>query len=138
MRKFEGRQGEVFPVRSALEEAQLESRNWRRLRAEVTLSALAALVVKMGSLREGRKSIVFVSQGPPTFFGRLDGDIEDRMKDVFEAADRGNVTIHVVDPRGLGTEGRGGVRDTLLRLAAETGGRADRQHQRHGAATCAR
>ena len=124
VRKFEGRQGELFPVRSALEEAQLESRNWRRLRAEVTLSALAGLVVKMGSLREGRKSIVFVSQGPPTFFGRLDGDIDHRMQDVFEAANRGNVTIHVVDPRGLGTEGRGGSRDTLYRLAAETGGRA--------------
>ena len=123
VRKFEGRQGEYFPVRSVLEEEQLQSRNVRRIRAEVTLSALAALVVKMGSLREGRKSIVFVSQGPPTFFGRSDIDIEDRMRDVFEAASRGNVTIHVVDPRGLGVEGRGGVRDTLYRLAGETGGR---------------
>ncbi len=123
VRKFEGRQGEYFPMRSALEEEQMQSRNVRRVRAEVTLSALAGLVTRMGSLREGRKSVVFVSQGPPTMFGFYDMDIEDRMRDVFEAASRGNVTIHVVDPRGLGVEGRGGVRDTLYRLAGETGGR---------------
>ena len=36
----------------------------------------SALVARLGGLREGRKSIIFVSQGPPTFFG-ADGNIED-------------------------------------------------------------
>ena len=45
------------------------------------------------------------------------------MQEIDEAANRGNVTIHVIDPRPLGTVGFGG--DTMLRrLAADTGGRA--------------
>jgi hypothetical protein len=64
---------------------------------------------------------LFVSQGPATMFG-YDGNVEERMRDVLQAANRGNVTISVFDPRGLGGEGVG-VRDTLFRLAGETGGR---------------
>jgi hypothetical protein len=45
------------------------------------------------------------------------------MREIDEAANRGNVTIHVIDPRPLGSVGFGG--DTVLRrLAADTGGRA--------------
>lgn len=122
IKKWEGRQGEVFPIRSPIEESQFYSRNVRMVRAEVTLTALNALVARLGSLREGRKSIIFVSQGPPTFFG-ADGNIEDAMTDVLRNASRGNVAIHSLDPRGLGLDGRGGLRDTLLRLSYETGGR---------------
>jgi VWFA-related protein len=122
VRKWEGRQGELFPVRSPIEASQYYSRNVRMVRAEVTLTALNALVARLGGLREGRKSIIFVSQGPPTFFG-ADGNIEDAMTDVLRNASRGNVAIHSLDPRGLGIDGRGGLRDTLLRLSYETGGR---------------
>ena len=45
------------------------------------------------------------------------------MKEAMEAANRGNVTIHVVDPRPLGTVGFGGD-DILRRIAYDTGGRA--------------
>jgi VWFA-related protein len=121
VRGFEGRQGEIFPIKSAMEEEQLSARNLRMVRAEVTLSALAALVTRLGNLREGRKSVIFVSQGPPTMFG-FDGNVESTMREVVQAANRGNVTINVLDPRGLREQGWGG-RDTLLRLAAETGGR---------------
>jgi len=41
---------------------------------------------------------------------------------VIDAANRGNVTIHALDPRGLGTGGRFGS-DSLDQLTAETGGR---------------
>ena len=34
-----------------------------RLRNQVTMSALEALAARLGSMREGRKSIVFVSEG---------------------------------------------------------------------------
>ncbi len=65
VRNFEGRRGQAYPVKSAIEEAQLTQRNWLELRAGVTLSALEALATQMGGLREGRKSILFFSQGPP-------------------------------------------------------------------------
>ena len=65
IRTFKGRRGELVPVRSVLEEAQLSQRNVWELRAGVTLSALEALVTHLGGLREGRKSVIFVSQGPP-------------------------------------------------------------------------
>jgi VWFA-related protein len=121
MSEFEGRRGELFPVKSVLEEAQLTRRNVWELRGGVSLSALGALVTHLGGLREGRKSVLFVSQGPP--LGRLNGPNEDRLEDVLQAANRGNVTIHVFDPRPLGRGVFGGA-DVLRRLSDETGGRA--------------
>ncbi len=120
IRTFEGRRGEVFPVKSAIEEAQLSQRNWQELRAGVTLSALEALATQMGGLREGRKSILFFSQGPPL---PPSSPNEQRYREAIEAANRGNVTIHVIDPRPLGAVGFGGA-NTLRRIAADTGGRA--------------
>ena len=63
IRKFEGRQGEIFPIKSAAEENQLRSGEIDRLRAQVTFSALEALSIRLGGLKEGRKTIVFVSRG---------------------------------------------------------------------------
>jgi VWFA-related protein len=120
IRTFEGRRGRVFPVKSAIEEAQLSQRNWPELRAGVTLSALEALATQMGGLREGRKSILFFSQGPPV---PPSSPNEQRYRAAMEAANRGNVTIHVIDPRPLGSVGFGGA-NILRRIAADTGGRA--------------
>ena len=120
IRTFEGRRGEVFPVKSVIEEAQLTQRNWQELRAGVTLSALEALATQMGGLREGRKSILFFSQGPPL---PASSPNEQRYREAMEAANRGNVTIHVIDPRPLGSVGFGGA-NVLRRIAADTGGRA--------------
>lgn len=120
IRTFEGRYGETFPVKSVIEEAQLSQRNWMELRSGVTLSALKALATQMGGLRDGRKSILFFSQGPGVRPGSLNDQL---LREIDEAANRGNVTIHVIDPRPLGSVGFGG--DTVLRrLAADTGGRA--------------
>ncbi len=117
---FEGRHNEIFPVKNAAEEAQLRSGDVARLRAQVTLSALEALCVHLGGIREGRKTVIFVSQGPSLIFasGTLDRDLED----VIEAANRANVTIDVVDPRGLGMYTR--PADSMYALASGTGGRA--------------
>jgi VWFA-related protein len=120
VRSFEGRRGEVYPVKSAVEEAQLTQRNWQELRAGVSLSALEALATQMGGLREGRKSILFFSQGPPV---RIGGPNDQRLEEALEAANRGNVTIHVIDPRPLGSVGFGGD-NILRRIAYDTGGRA--------------
>lgn len=120
IRTFEGRRGQLFPVRSAVEEAQLSQRNVWELRGAVSLSALEALATHLGGLREGRKSVIFVSQGPPV---SMPGSPNyERLESVLQAANRGNVTIHVLDPRPLGSAPFGGG-EALRRLAAETGGR---------------
>jgi VWFA-related protein len=118
--KFEGRRGELFPVRSAAEEAQHSQRNAWELRAGVTLDALTAISTKLGGMREGRKSILFVSQGPPVSVRSINWP---RLEEVVQAANRGNVTIHTLDPRPLGATEFGG-NFVLRRFSDETGGRA--------------
>jgi VWFA-related protein len=118
--KFEGRRGELFPVRSAAEEAQQSQRNIWELRAGVTLDALNAIVTKLGGMREGRKSVLFVSQGPPMSLRSVNWS---RMEDVVQSANRSNVTIHTLDPRPLGASEFGGNM-VLRRFSDETGGRA--------------
>jgi VWFA-related protein len=121
IQKFEGRRGELFPVRSAVEEAQLSQRNVWELRAGVSLSALEAIITHFGGLREGRKSVLFVSQGPPV---GMPGSVNyPRLEAALQAANRGNVTVHVLDPRPLGSAPFGGA-EVLRRLSTETGGRA--------------
>ena len=117
---FEGRRGELFPVRSAAEEAQQSQRNIWELRAGVTLDAMNAIVTKLGGLREGRKSVLFVSQGPPVSLRSVNWP---RMEDVVQSANRSNVTIHTLDPRPLGSSEFGGNL-VLRRFSDETGGRA--------------
>lgn len=121
IRSFEGRRGQLFPVRSAVEEAQLSQRNVWELRGAVSLSALEALATHLGGLREGRKSILFVSQGPPV--STPGSPNYQRLESALQAANRGNVTVHVLDPRPLGSAPFGGGQ-ALRRLAMETGGRA--------------
>ena len=118
--KFEGRRGELFPVRSAAEEMQQTQRNVWELRAGVTLDAVNAVATHLGGLREGRKSILFVSQGPPVSLRSINWP---RMEDVVQSANRGNVTIHTLDPRPLGSSEFGGNM-VLRRFSDETGGRA--------------
>lgn len=121
IRTFEGRRGQLLPVRSAVEEAQLAQRNVWELRAGVTLSALEAVVTHLGGLREGRKSVIFVSQGPPV--GLPGSPLYPRLEAALRAANRGNVTVHVLDPRPLGSAPLGGS-EALRRLSSETGGRS--------------
>jgi VWFA-related protein len=128
IRTFEGRKGEYAPRNAA------EEQHWRnlpaieRIRSDVVVDALSALSVRLGSLREGRKSIVLVSDG----FGAS----YQRLRDVHRDANRNNVSIYPFDPCGLtapgGFSGNGRPdcspsrfrRDTLQLLAEETDGRA--------------
>jgi VWFA-related protein len=119
--KLEGRLGGFVPPRSAIEEGHLRlgAGQLARVRAQISLSALQAAVVHLAGLREGRKSILFVSQGPPI---RADGtEMFSELRDVIAAANRGNVTVHTLDPRQLGDARR--ISDANEALAAETGGR---------------
>ena len=145
-----------------------------RIRNQVSLSALQALISRMGGLKEGRKALVLVSEGYSNFLppqmrdansqmpgygnpaagnpmagdGNLNEaraqwiaglDMQSDLREIYGAANRNNVAIYPVDPRGLST-GEFGVDqniggrssrdflnatlDTLRVLASETDGRA--------------
>ena len=98
---------------------QLGAGDLTRIRAQVSLSALESLAVHLGGLREGRKSILYVSQGPPMRAGGL--EMFSALREVIIAANRNNVTIHTLDPRQLG-EARL-VSDANTALSSDTGGR---------------
>jgi VWFA-related protein len=116
IRKLEGRYGIYTPTRSAIEDAQLQRRDAARVRTEVTISALKSAAVHLGSLKEGRKAIVFVSEGLP-FLGM---DEFGQFQEMIQAANHNNTAIYPLDPRGLV-----GDSDDLLRTLAErTGGEA--------------
>jgi VWFA-related protein len=129
---FQGRKYDYTP-RNAFEERyanQLPSIQ-ERMRNDITLAALEGLCVVLGGLREGRKTILFVSEGltgtlPPGVRTRgapplptlpsptaADPDAQERrvfldqaevlsdMQQVFRAAARANAAVYTIDPRGL-------------------------------------
>jgi len=117
VKKLEGRSHVYLPPRSVMEEAQLEHQNIERVRSEVTLSALKSAAAYLGTLREGRKAIVFISEGLPA----LDrSDEVSAVEELIRTANDSNTAIYTLDPRGLGP----GVPDVLMRLAYNTGAQA--------------
>jgi VWFA-related protein len=172
---FLGRKYEYEPKNQFEEQyAHYPTETVERVRNQVSLSALKALIVHMGSLKEGRKSLILVSEGytymvPPQMRnadaqqpgagnpnafnpGAGQNDInEDRaawslgldmdsdLREIYDTANRNNVAIYAVDPRGLPgfefdiNEGVGLQTDTkylsttmdsLRTLAENTDGRA--------------
>jgi VWFA-related protein len=119
--KLKGRQGVYVPARSPLEEAQMyRSRDIEMLRAQVTASALEATITFLGSIKEGRKAILFVSQT----IGRLGHspmDTTSWLDSTIRLANAHNTTIYSLDPRGLDMSIR--PSDILHALADQTGGR---------------
>src|SRR4029079_13734631 len=91
--------------------------------------ALEGLATHLGGIKQGRKSIIFVSEAftEPVF----------EMRDLYQAANRANVAIYPLDPRGLSTDRSAAraptshecmamvtpAREFLRTLAFETGGR---------------
>ena len=134
--RFEGRKYNWDPRnRFEFQYAHAPTMEIERIRNEVSLTALRALVTHLGGLREGRKSLILVSEGytnilPPqlrqargTDFPdpRLRGALTDPheramqvgvdlsllgdLRLVFEAANRANTSIYALDPRGLASFG---------------------------------
>jgi len=90
-------------------------------------SALEGLATHLGGIKQGRKTVIFVSEG----FPQAVGDV----RELYQAANRANVAFYPVDPRGLMmSNGRTtgaqimnfqlSARDAMETLASETGGRA--------------
>jgi VWFA-related protein len=118
--RFEGRKGNYMPRNDA--EARYSGAMpaaVEQIRNEVTLSALEGLVIHLGSLREGRKSVILVSEGFPLPWTDMK-----ELQDVADAANRNNASIYALDPRGLTVEDNSYLKDTLYVLANNTDGRA--------------
>jgi VWFA-related protein len=114
--KLTGRRGVYVPARSVMEEELLRRpRDIERVRYEVSMTALKAAAVYLGTLREGRKSIVFVSEG-----ARRAGAGSPLPREVIRAANQYNTAIYTLDPRGLGPR----PSHMLIDLARSTGGEA--------------
>ena len=103
-----GRRGIYVPARSAIEEAHLRNgQDVERIRSQVTTTALKSAIMHLGTLRQGRKAVVFVSES----LGRLGQDTVRVVSDLIRTANDNNTAIYTVDPRGLqaGGAGFGGV-----------------------------
>jgi hypothetical protein len=140
IRQFTGHKGDYTP-RNAIESEQWIEGNraaataaefpeaMERIRDAVVRDALTALAVRVGSTRDGRKSIVFVSEG-------FRGSSVLQLREITKEANRHNASIYPFDARGFGSLGfgsgsaarpgcpRGGSRETLRDLADDTDGRA--------------
>ena len=115
-----GRMGVYFPPRSAVEEAHMRvvtaPRQIEVLRTQVTVTAIKAAAAHLGTLSQGRKTLIVVSErlvGFPsrgmadTMSAGLGGgeltprDLDNMAIDIVRAANDSNTAVHVVDPRGL-------------------------------------
>jgi VWFA-related protein len=177
MTQFVGRKFDYTP-RNQFEEqyANYPTETVERIRNQVSLSAIKGLIIHMGTLKEGRKTLIIVSEGftnalpaqmrnanaqmpglgNPAAFDPSAGDpndpneqryqafaqfdMEADLRNVWDEANKQNVSIYAVDPRGLAVfefdinENVGNFQtdqqylrttmDTLRELAENTDGRA--------------
>ena len=118
---LQGRMGEYFPPRSAVEEAHLrvvrQPVEVEPLRTQVTVTAIKAAAAHLGTLSQGRKTLIVVSEGLMGRPSRLAADPVSAMAsgataltphdlnnmaiDIVRAASDSNTAVHVVDPKGL-------------------------------------
>jgi VWFA-related protein len=131
IRNFVGRLGEYFPPKYPVEEGHLRYRpdQIAVIRRQITMTALQGLATHLGAIKQGRKSLILVSEAftePIT-----------EIRDLYEQANRSNVAIYPLDPRGLSPDpsaDRGPSardimamqlpsREFMRTLALETGGR---------------
>ena len=118
--RLRGRRGIYVPPRSVMEEGHLhQMRDIEGIRAQITVSALKGALLHLGSLREGRKSLILISES----LGPLRDQTATVLSDLMRTANDTNTAIITVDPRGLQV-GRGAAArpsDALLSLAHGSG-----------------
>ena len=118
VKRLQGRLGIYSPARSAMEEGHMYARDIERLRSEISLSAIKAASAFLGTLREGRKSIILVTEG----MRGLGRDQPTIISDLMRTANDSNTAIYAIDPRGLMLRGR--QSDYMTALADSTGAEA--------------
>jgi VWFA-related protein len=123
---FEGRKGDYAP-RTPFEES-LMSRAPAAAdagRAQVVSSALQALTLRIGAMRDGRKTIVLVSEGFAPSLARGSDSLTASLRAVVYAANRYGVAIYPIDPRVPSTgNDPDQTMSSLQSLANQTGGEA--------------
>jgi VWFA-related protein len=117
VRGLRGRQGVMTPRNGAEENHFSLNNRVPFVREQVSLTALKSAMAYLGTLREGRKTLLYVSQE----FG-LGRDTNTWAKEVADAANADNVSVYSINPQGLEV-GRSNFRAGLLAsIAYETGG----------------
>jgi VWFA-related protein len=133
IQKFTGRKYDYTPMNDIEQQyANYPTETVERIRNKVSLSALKGLIIHMGTLKQGRKSLIVVSEGftymvPPQLrspnsqipaIGGVTGagadsitesranfsatiDMQQDLRDIYDEANRANVSLYPVDPRGL-------------------------------------
>jgi VWFA-related protein len=118
---LKGRRGIYFP-RSLVEEEQLRAPmqygGIEVIRQQVTTSSIRAAAGYLGAIKDGRKSLILISEtlGPT----RGTTEYTDILHGITRAANDTNTAIYVFDPRGLQVGGR--MSDMLVTIAYGTGG----------------
>ena len=118
--QFLGRKGDYEPTND-IERGyvwRLRPPEIEQIRYEVSLSALKALIIRLGGLKQGRKSLMLISEG----YSRPPVDLLMDLRAVYELANRNNVSIYGVDIRGLIGPMFGGPTEALRMLALATDG----------------
>lgn len=115
VRKLKGRRGEYIP-RSALEEQQMRAGSSypggiEGIRSAVTVDAIKAAITHLRTLGEVHKTLIVIAEGfTPVREGRdlaarstpgVRPGSDDPAVDLVRLANDSNVTIQVIDPRGL-------------------------------------
>ncbi len=95
--RFEGRKG-MYEPRNEFEEryAYYPSQTVENIRNDVTLGALKGAAVKLGGMREGRKSIIFVSEG---FTSTLPAQLNDPVAALPRIGNRSQPGVDSTSPR---------------------------------------
>jgi VWFA-related protein len=173
--QFVGRKYDYTPKNDYEEQyAHYPAETVEQIRNQVSMTAIRGLITHMGSLKEGRKALILVSEGftnllPPqmrTADATMPGlgnpqsgnpmaglndpnedraqwsaglDLQSDLREIYDTANRNNVAIYAVDPRGLPgfefdiNEGvniqtdqqyLNSTQDTLRELSDQTDGRA--------------
>jgi VWFA-related protein len=142
-RRFAGRKHNYWPENEIEQRYvfRLSAEEIERTRTRVTFGAIEALIARLGALKEGRKSLILVTEGfanslpaalvnyhgglggpsLPGALGRGGGpatpdsstffksvDLDEDLREITNLANRQNVSIDPVDPRGLGASEYGG------------------------------
>ncbi len=120
--KLKGRQRVYVPTRSFVEEEHLRLGphygGVEVIRGDVTRTAIKAAATFLGTLKEGRKTLIIISESLGPF--RFPEDRWQYLNDVMRAANDANTAIYAFDPRGLMISGR--MSELLETLAYGTGG----------------
>src|SRR5579871_1981600 len=120
---FEGRLHEYIPPKWPAEEEHLRNpRTIEKLRTQVVFGAATAIISRLGALKIGRKTLLWVTEGlDPAGYEGATTSFRMDLDEVIDAANRNSVSIYPIDPRGLTTAPADAHQEILRDIAFRTG-----------------